>query len=91
MNIAYGAIPFGAGWMLKRRAKRGATMGFLQAAGLLFSAYASEMQSREQRDQFGLRNGAEIASAERWQWMQRISLSVAVGTYFFSIFAAAGE
>jgi hypothetical protein len=91
MNFAYGAIPFGAGWMMRSRVKRGVAMGLLQAAGLLFSGYASEMQSREQNDQYGLKDGRELSSSESWQWAQRVSFSLAAGTYLFSIFASMGE
>jgi hypothetical protein len=90
MSLGYGAIPFGAGWMIKNRFTPGAATGLLQAAGLLLSAYASQMQSRSQDDRYGLRD-AELPSAEGWQWTQRISFSVAIGAYLYSIFASTGE
>ena len=91
MNLAYGAIPFGAGWMARNRMKRGVTVGFIQLAALVVSGYASEMQNREQQDLDGLGSGKQLSAAQNWQWIQRISLSVAVGGYLYSIISSGGE
>lgn len=90
MTLAYGAIPFGGGWFARNRYRSGLSLGILQAAGLVLSMYASEMQSRDQNDSYGLR-APEVNGAEGWQWTQRITLSIAVGAYLYSIFASKGE
>jgi hypothetical protein len=90
MNLAFGAVPFGGGWMARERMGYGLSLGLVQAGGLLLSIYASEMQSKAQDDREGLQPG-ERPAAVRWQWVQAVSLSTAVGAYFYSIFASGGD
>jgi hypothetical protein len=91
IGLAYGALPLGMGWMVKNRMKTGLALAALQASGLLISVYASEMQSREQGDSWGTQNEREKALTEKYQWIQRISLSTAMGAYLFSLIASAGD
>ena len=91
MNLGYGLVPLGAGWLARKRFSEGMTLGILQAGGFFLSIYASELQSQEQRDGDGIYDRNQMERAERWQWVQRISLSTAMGAYLFSIIASAGE
>jgi hypothetical protein len=91
IGLAYGALPLGSGWIVKKRVKTGLGLGALQATGLFLSGYASYMQSRGQGDGFGVRDERERATMEKWQWTQRIALSTALGAYIFSLIASVGE
>jgi hypothetical protein len=90
MTLGFGAIPLGAGWMARGHRGRGAALGALQIAGVVVSAFASEMQSRSQNDAYGLTD-RELSAAEGWQWTQRVSLSVTTLAYLYSIIASTGE
>ncbi len=91
IGLTYGAWPLGAGWIVKKRIRPGLGLGAVQVTGLLLSAYASYMQSREQGDAFGVRDERERVTLEKWQWTQRIALSTALGAYIFSLIASVGD
>ena len=38
----------------------------------------------------GVEEGRETDAMVRWQWVQAVSLSTAVGAYLYSIFASGG-
>lgn len=90
MSLALGAVPLGGGWMARRRTTHGLTLGLLQTGGLLLSIYASERQNGMQEDVYRLEK-SERVSAKGWQWVQRISLSTAMGAYLFSLIASGKE
>lgn len=90
MTLALGAVPLGGGWLVRQRKSHGLTLGLLQVGGLLISVYASEMQNRAARDDYGTQD-SEMKASIGWQWTQRVSLSTAVGAYLFSIIAAGGD
>lgn len=90
MTLALGAVPLGGGWLARNRNSHGLTLGLLQAGGILISLYASEMQTRAEKDGYGTQPSERSASIG-WQWTQRVSLSTAVGAYLFSIIAAGGD
>jgi hypothetical protein len=86
-----GAIPLGGGWLARREMKHGIALGLLQAAGLGLSLYASGRISASAGDAFGIQNDDELASVRKWQWVQGVSLSTALGAYLFSLIAATGD
>jgi tetratricopeptide (TPR) repeat protein len=90
IGLAMGAIPLGGGWLARGRSKQGWTLALLQAGGLAFSVYASSRMSAIQNDADGIRAG-ELGAEQRWQWTQRVTLSIAVGAYLFSLIASRGE
>ncbi|HKP94835.1 MAG TPA: hypothetical protein VJ385_03660, partial [Fibrobacteria bacterium] len=91
IGLAMGAVPFGAGWLTDHKVKRGLALGLLQAGGIVLSLYASHMQTAEQNDAFKTRDEGELATVQTWQWVQRVSLSTALGAYLFSLIASAGD
>lgn len=91
IGFAMGAVPLGGGWLARREMKHGITLGLLQAAGLGLSLYASDRISASGGGAFGIQNDDELASVHKWQWVQRVSLSTALGAYLFSLIAATGE
>ncbi len=91
VGLALGAVPLGAGWLVRNRVKHGVALGILQAGGIAISIYASEMQSREENDAFRVKNENERGNLQSWQWVQRVSLSTALGAYLFSLIASAGD
>ncbi len=91
IGFSYGAIPLGTGWMIKNQIKSGVALGFLQAGGVLLAIYASNVESKMKDDSFGILDRQELATVNRWQWIQRISLSTALGAYLFSLIASVGE
>jgi tetratricopeptide (TPR) repeat protein len=91
IGLAMGAMPLGAGWLARHKVRQGLAFGLLQAGGIVVSMYASGMQSRETNDAFRIRNKDELATIQAWQWVQRISLSTALGAYLFSLIASAGD
>lgn len=91
IGLAMGALPFGAGWFAGRRTGHGVALGLLQAGGLALSVYASGRQSREQGDAYRVMDEEELSSVRSWQWVQRVSLSTALGAYLFSLIASAGD
>ncbi|MEO6098054.1 MAG: hypothetical protein ABIW76_21290 [Fibrobacteria bacterium] len=91
IGFTMGALPLGAGWFARDKVKHGLVLGLLQAGGIALSIYASDRQSREQRDIFQVQNRDEAADLEKWQLVQRVSLSTAVGAYLFSLIAASGD
>ncbi len=90
MNLALGAVPLGGGWLARNRTGHAVTLGLLQGGGLLLSLYASQQLSRARNDKWGAEEGREVDLMVRWQWVQAVSLSPAVGAYLFSIFASGG-
>jgi len=90
MTLGLGAVPLGGGWLARRRTTHGFTLGLLQAGGILLSVYASERQDGMEEDEFK-RERSEVVSTQGWQWVQRISLSTALGAYLFSLFASGKE
>lgn len=90
MNLALGAVPLGGGWLARERTGHALTLGLLQGGGLLLSLYASRQQSQARDDRWGTEEGREADRMVRWQWVQAVSLSTAVGAYLFSIFASGG-
>ena len=90
IGFALGAVPLGGGWLARREMKHGLALGLLQAAGLGLSLYASDRISAAQGDPEDIEDN-EIGSVRKWQWVQRVSLSTAVGAYLFSMIAATGE
>jgi hypothetical protein len=90
MSLALGAVPLGGGWLARRRTSQGLVLGILQAGGFLLSVYASERQNRLYDDGYGL-EPHEVGEATGWQWVQRISLSTALGAYLYSLVASGGE
>jgi hypothetical protein len=86
-----GAIPLGGGWIFRGRKKQGWTLAILQAGGLALSFYASSQISAAERDADGIRDHAELGNELRWQWTQRVTLSVALGAYLFSLIASKGD
>ncbi|MBW8887292.1 MAG: hypothetical protein JF616_05970 [Fibrobacteres bacterium] len=91
IGLAMGAIPLGGGWLYRGRRKQGLTLAILQAGGLAFSLYASSQMSAAERDADGIRGHAELGNELRWQWTQRVTLSIALGAYLFSLIASRGE
>lgn len=91
IGFAMGAMPFGTGWFARNKVKHGLVLGLLQAGGIALSIYASDKQSREQRDTFQVENREEVSTLQNWQWVQRVSLSTAVGAYLFSLIASTGD
>jgi hypothetical protein len=91
VGIAMGALPFGAGWMARKKVRHGLVLGLLQAGSLALSVYASEVQSKGENDPFRVEDENERSSLRGWQWVQRVSLSTAVGAYLFSLIASAGD
>ena len=91
IGLALGSMPFGTGWFVRNKFKHGLVLGFLQVGGLALSVYASNMQTMEAEDPFRIHDGEELNDIRRWQWVQRISLSTAVGAYIFSLIASAGD
>jgi len=77
--------------MARKQVKSGLVLGFLQAGGLFLSIYASELQSNEQNDTYAVRDHQEMTHLKQWQWVQRVSLSMALGAYLFSLIASAGD
>jgi hypothetical protein len=90
MNLALGAVPLGGGWLARERTGHAVTLGLLQGGGALLSLYASQQLSRARNDRWGAEDGREVDMMVRWQWVQAVSLSTAVGAYLFSIFASGG-
>lgn len=90
MTLPLGAVPLGGGWLARRQTAHGLTLGFLQAGGLLLSIYASDRQNGMENDRFYL-EPSEEGSARGWQWVQRISLSTALGAYLYSLIASRGD
>lgn len=88
---ALGAIPMGAGWLMENRYPTGLAMALLQAGGAALSLYASSRAGDLERDPYGIRDPAELGEARKWQWVQRISLSTAVGAYLYSVIASGGK
>jgi hypothetical protein len=91
IGLAMGAIPLGGGWLYRGRRKQGLTLALLQAGGLAFSLYASSQMSAAESDADGIRGHAELGNELRWQWTQRVTLSIALGAYLFSLIASRGE
>lgn len=91
IGLAYGAMPLGTGWFARHRVKHGLALGLLQGGGLALSLYASHRISREEGDFFAIRDEGEKSSVDRWQLVQRASLSAALGAYLFSLFASVGD
>lgn len=91
IGLAYGALPLGIGWVARKQAKSGLVLGLLQAGGLFLSIYASEIQANEQNDTYAIRDHQEMTALKQWQWTQRVSLSMALGAYLFSLIASAGD
>lgn len=91
MNLALGAVPLGGGWLVRGKTTHALTLGLLQGGGMLLSLYASEQQTAARRDGRGLEEGREEDIMVRWQWVQAVSLSTALGAYLFSIFASGGD
>jgi hypothetical protein len=91
IGFALGAVPLGAGWLARNKVKPGVALGILQAGGICLSLYASHLQTQEANDAFKVRDQGELDGIRNWQWVQRISLSTAVGAYIFSLIAAAGD
>jgi hypothetical protein len=91
IGLAMGALPFGTGWFSRRRTGHGLVLGILQAGGIILSIYASDRQTRSERDSFGVQDQDELSSVQGWQWVQRVSLSTALGAYVFSLIASAGD
>lgn len=91
IGLAMGAIPLGGGWLYHGRRKQGWTLAVLQAGGMAFSFYASSQISAAERDADGIRDHTELGSEVRWQWTQRVTLSLALGAYLFSLIASRGE
>lgn len=91
IGLAYGSLPLGTGWFLRHRVKQGLVLGLLQGGGLALSLYASHRVSREEGDFFAIRDDGEKSSVDRWQLVQRVSLSAALGAYLFSLIASAGD
>lgn len=91
IGLSLGAMPFGTGWFVRNRVKHGLVLGIMQAGGLALSLYASDRQSREAGDPFRIKDKAELDAARQWQLVQRVSLSMAVGAYVFSLIASAGD
>lgn len=89
IGLAMGAIPLGGGWLARGRNKQGLTLALLQAGGMAFSIYASSRQTPGS-DPDGIREG-RLGSERGWQLAQRVSLSIAVGAYLFSLIASKGE
>ncbi len=91
VGFAYGALPLGAGWVARGKVKSGIAFGILEVGGLAFSIFASEMQTRINRQEFGVRDSRDLSGQNGWQWAQRATLSTALGAYLFSIIAASGD
>jgi len=91
IGFVYGAIPLGGGWLIKEKKITGWTLAALELAGFALSIYASEKQNDFQNDFDAIHDNAEKTSVKNWQWTQRISLSVALGTYLYSILSATGD
>jgi hypothetical protein len=91
IGLALGAMPFGTGWFVRNKFKHGLALSILQAGGLALSMYASHMQTMEAEDIFRVQDENERSDIKRWQWVQRVSLSTAVGAYVFSLIASAGD
>lgn len=91
LGLALGALPMGAGWLTHQRVATGVALGLLQAGGIALSMYASGIQTRQAGDRFGTQDDGEVASGQTWQWVQRVSLSTAIGAYLFSLIAATGD
>lgn len=91
IGLAMGAIPLGGGWLARHKVKHGMTLGFLQAGGIVLSLYASARATREAGDSDGIGDADQLSTVENWQWVQRISLSTALGAYLFSLIASAGD
>jgi hypothetical protein len=91
IGLALGAMPFGTGWFVRNKFKHGLALGILQTGGLALSIYASNMQTRIAADPFRIQDMDEHDEANRWQWVQRVSLSTALGAYVFSLIASAGD
>lgn len=90
IGLALGAVPLGAGWLARDRKKHGLSLGFLQAAGLGLSLYASGRISALRDDDFDFQEH-ELPAARKWQWVQGVSLSTALGAYLFSLIASTGD
>lgn len=91
IGLALGAVPLGGGWLAGHKVKQGLAFGLLEAGGIVLSMYASQMQSREADDDYRVRNEDEKATIQNWKWVQRVSLSTALGAYLFSLIASAGD
>lgn len=91
IGLAMGAMPLGTGWLVRNKIKHGLVLGILQAGGLALSVYASNMQTRIAGDPFRIQDMDEQDDANRWQWVQRGSLTTAVGAYIYSLIASAGD
>jgi hypothetical protein len=91
IGLAMGSMPFGTGWFVRHKFKHGLVLGVLQVGGLALSIYASNMQTLEAGDDFRVQDQGELNDINRWQWVQRASLSTAVGAYIFSLIASAGD
>ena len=91
IGLAMGAIPFGAGWLARGRPKQGWSLAVLEAGGLALSLYASSRISAAENDGDGIRDHGQLQGELRWQWTQRVTLSIALGTYLFSLIASKGE
>lgn len=91
IGLAMGSMPFGTGWFVRNKFKHGLVLGFLQVGGLALSMYASNMQTLEAGDDFRIQDQGELDDINRWKWIQRVSLSTAVGAYIFSLIASAGD
>lgn len=91
MSLALGAVPLGGGWLIRKRRLHGVSLAMVQAGGILLSVYASGQQDRMREDLHGIEAGRERDLMVRWQWVQGVSLSTAVGAYLFSIFASGGD
>lgn len=91
IGLALGAMPFGTGWFVRNKFKHGLVLGILQTGGLVLSVYSSNMRTRIAGDPFRIEDMEERDDADRWQWVQRASLSTAVGAYVYSLIASAGD
>jgi len=91
IGLAMGAIPLGAGWLARGRTKQGWALALLQAGGMGLSLYASSRMTAAERNGDGIRDHAQLQGELGWQWTQRVTLSIALGTYLFSLIASRGE
>ncbi len=91
IGLALGAVPLGGGWLARNRLGQGYALAFLQAGGIALSWYASDRISSHRHDPYGIKDDEELAIVQRWQWVQGVSLSTAVGAYLYSLIASTGE
>jgi len=66
------------------------SLACLQAGGLALSFYASSRITALDGGPEGTDPG-ERKSELGWQWTQRVTLSIALGAYLFSLIASKGE